>query len=113
MAIVPPLIKNISTMNKSILLKENLNLWLGMYPDSGHPCDDARYFDTIKYAYKNNLLDLLLTIDLPELVKENQPDWGDDYIDEFVKEWEIVLEKCVLLLKSMQEDGTIPNYCQE
>ena len=100
-------------MKTIISLRDKLSQWLGMYPDSTHPCDDARYFEVIKYAYKNNLLDLLLTIDLTELVKENQPDWGDDYIDEFIEKWEIILEKCVHLLKSMQEDGTIPNLTKE
>lgn len=89
------------------VLKEKFNFWISQYPDSYHSCDNERLFDAIKFAYRNNMLTSLHSIDWVDLVKTNQPEWCDDYIKEFVEEWSGRIDWFVYLLNSMQEDGTI------
>lgn len=86
-------------MERYLQLKEHLNCWLGMYPDSDHPSDNINYFKMVEYAKNNGLLDSLLKIDLKILVKENQPDWSDEYVDYFVAKWGDFIEHDVHLLK--------------
>lgn len=95
-------------MDKDLL--RLINCWLSNAPESYHYYDNECLFDAIKFAYRNNLLDSLNTIDWEELVKANHPEWCDNYIQEFVKEWSIRIGWFVHLLKSMQKDETIPNY---
>ena len=61
-----------------------LKTWLGLYPDSGHPLDEERYNDFITKAKANG--DKITGYILAEVLKQEQPDWGDKYICSFVEE---------------------------
>ena len=89
-----------------------INCWLGNAPESYHYYDNERLFDAVKFAYRNNLLDSLYSINWVDLMKIHYPQWSNDDVQEFVEEWSLLIEWFVLLLDSMQEDGTIPNYRQ-
>ena len=59
-----------------------LKLWLGLYPDSDHPLDEERYNDFVAKAKAND--DKITGYILAEVLKEEQPKWGNQKVDSFV-----------------------------
>lgn len=76
---------------------EKLKTWLGLYPDSGHPLDEERYNDFIAKAKTNG--DKITGYILAEVLKQEQPDWGDKYICSFVEEEMERINRALVLTK--------------
>lgn len=74
-----------------------LKTWLGLYPDSGHPLDEERYNDFIAKAKTNG--DKITGYILAEVLKQEQPDWGDKYICSFVEEEMERINRALVLTK--------------
>lgn len=88
-------------MNKETLNK--LNAWLKISPESFHTYDLERFHDMLMTAQKHDDLMEIQEMDLQDLVKQNKPDWCDNYITEFTTEWEIRISACVYLLQYLSD----------
>lgn len=82
-----------------------LRRWLHHSPNSHHPMDDARFYDLIVEAMRNNELDELLCIDLEKYLKEKHPQLSNERMGRFVEKWENNISLCVNLIQYIQNQG--------
>lgn len=70
--------------------KQKMVHWLSRYPDSTHPLDTQRFYDFVREACHSG--DKINSSDLITVLKEVQPKWDEDYINQFSEEKEVLIE---------------------
>lgn len=90
-------------MDISIGTRKKFEIWMTMYPESKHPLDNERFIDFIKEADRNAELDLIMQMDMYSEVRKYHPMWIEDYLVEFVIEWQAKIMNEVIKCKRRRE----------
>jgi hypothetical protein len=70
----------------------SIRTWLSFFPESCHPMDMRRFYEFISTAADNGDLNNVCAMNHEYEVRRCQPKWNDEFVTEFVDEWQTKIE---------------------
>ena len=89
-------------MNQEI--KNLLSVWVGAFPESGHPLDNERLYDLVFSYTKNHVIGG--NEDIYQEIKE-QKKWDDEYSQKFSEEFSSIISHIVDFVDYLKEKHAI------